>query len=217
MRGIAQRSGANHDGSRARIDLTSWRTSDCRRVRRPLLPQAVIARMRVRYLYPTLVAAPPGQLAATWLTIPSPRRVFTRYPLVIWMTQRTLVLARPRGATFYLEQRLLELQRADPSTALGALLEAVAASHSAVVQALNDTFFPTSQRLCAPAWHRKERRLQSFIQLLQHEVDLLQKLHLARVAEQVDALLRICLSTAQKVAESQNCPICRAPDLLRPG
>jgi hypothetical protein len=196
------------------IDVVGRTQTKLDRVRRQLgLPPQLVPLSLSEYLQPAAVRVAPAWFLITYFTSASTRDVFTRHPVMLWLADYSIVTISPWAR----QRSVLQASRALRTTRDGLLcsiLESAVASHEEVGRQLNDAFFGRHGSEGPFAWHRKERRVARFVQLLDHQTRLLQAVGMQHRAirqlhEQLNGLLEIARLAERKLRESGICRVCR--------
>ena len=201
------------------VDVIGRNRTQLGRVQRRLaLPPRLVPLSLSEHLYPTVFRVRPAWFLVTYFTSPVPREVFARHPLFIWLAAYSIVTISPwaRGRSLLRATAGLKTTR---DGLVCRVLEAAAASHEEVGRQLNDAFFGHDRGEHPYAWHRKERRLARFIELLDHQCRLLQAVgvqnrRIRQVHEQLQGLLQIARYADCRLRESGYCRVCRRNEFV---
>jgi hypothetical protein len=196
------------------VDVIGRTRNQLERVQRRLaLPPRLVPLSLSDYLHPTAVAVHPAWFLVTYLTSPSPGEVFVRHPIVLWLAEYAIVTISPwaRRRSVLAGTTGLDTTR---DGLVCRVLEAAVASHEEVGRHLNDAFFAHDRGDTSAAWHRKERRILRFIDLLDRQLELLQTVgmhgrKIRQVHEQLAGLTEIARYAERKLRESGYCGVCK--------
>jgi hypothetical protein len=196
-------------------DVIGRNRTQLERVRTRLaLPARLVALSLSEHLHPTAIRVGPTWFVVTYFTSPSRREVFARQPVFLWLADYSIVTISPWAR----RQSVLRALQALNTTRDGlvcSVLEAAVASHEEVGRQLNDAFFLGHDGGESPdAWHRKERRVAGYGQLLAQQLQLLHAVgirsrQMRQVHEQLKGLLEIARSADRKLRTSGYCRICK--------
>jgi hypothetical protein len=196
------------------VDVIGRNPAQLERVRKRLaLPPRLVSLSLVEHLQPAVIRVQPAWFLVTHFTTPSRRRVFARHPLYLWLADYAIVTISPwaqrrsvLGATGERDQTRDDF--------LCRIVEAAVTSHAEVGRQLHEAFFVGNRGENPHAWHQKERRVDLFGRLLDHQLEFLGAVgtHTAKMRqlhEQLAGLLQIAGFAHRKLRESRHCPVCR--------
>jgi hypothetical protein len=201
------------------VDVIGRNRTQLEHVRKRLaLPLRLVPLSLSEHLHPAAIRVEPTWFLVTYFTSPSHREVFTRHPLFVWLADYSIVTISPWAR----RRSVLGATRGFNTTCKGLVcrvLEAAVASHEEVGRQLNDAFFGHDRGESPYAWHRKERRVVRFVQLLDHQLQLLhavaiQNRKMRQVHEQLKGLLEIARYADRKLRESGYCRVCGRDEVL---
>ena len=193
------------------VDVIGRNRAQLERVQTQLaLPARLVPLSLAEHLRPAAVRVRPAWFLVTHFTAPSPRGVFTRRPLYVWLGEHAIVTITPWARQTVLETTgELEETRDD---LLCRVVEAAVSSHEEVSRHLNEAFFAKDRGESPRAWHQKERRITVFGQLLDHQLDLLRAVggsaKMRQLRRQLAALAQIAHYADRKLRQSGCCPLC---------
>jgi hypothetical protein len=201
------------------VDVIGRNTTQLERVRTRLaLPPRLVSLSLSEHLHPTAIRVRPAWFLVTYFTNPSQRDVFTRLPVVLWLAKYSIVTISPwaRQRSVFGAMQGLNTTR---DGIVCRVLEAAVASHEEVGRQLNDAFFGPDGADNTYVWHRKERRVMRFVQLLDHQLQLLRTVgihsrEMRQVHQQLKGLLEIFRYADLKLRESGYCRVCRRQDFV---
>lgn len=196
------------------IDVIGRTPTKLERVRKRLaLPPRLVSLSLAEHLQPAVIRVRSAWFLVTYFTTPSRRRVFVRHPLYVWLADYAIVTISPwtqqrvvLGATGELDETRDDF--------LCRIVEATVSSHEEVGRQLNQAFFAGDRNDNPHAWHRKERQVARFEQLLDHQLEFLgaigtTRTRMRQVREQLAGLLQIARFANRKLRESGYCQVCR--------
>lgn len=195
------------------VDIVGRNRIQLERVRQRLaLPPRLVALSLSEHLRPAIVPVHPARFLVTYFTSPSPRYVFKRSPVFLWLGDDSIVTinAWAHGQGLLGASQGLRTTRDDM---VSRVLEAAVASHGEVGWRLNDAFSGPDRDRNHFEWHRKERRLVRFGDLLDRQLQLVHAVRINNrtmrlVHQQLRGLREIARYADRKLRESGYCRVC---------
>jgi hypothetical protein len=201
------------------VDVIGRNPAQLERVRKRLsLPPRLVSLSLVEHLQPVVIRVRPAWFLATYFTIPSQRSVFARHPLFLWLADYAIVTVSPWAQQYSVVGATGELDQTRDEF-LCRIVEAAVSSHEEVGRQLHEAFFVGNRAENPHAWHRKERRVALFEQLLDHQLEFLRAVGTAhprirQVHEQLAGLVQIARFANRKLRESAHCRVCRHDEVI---
>lgn len=182
------------------------------------LPPRLVLLSLSEHLHPAVIRVRPAWFLVTYFTNPSHREVFARHPVFLWFAEYSIVTISPWAR----RRSVLGAHPGLTTTRDGfvhRVLEAAVASHEEVGRQLNDAFFGHDRGESPYAWHRKERRVIRFGQLLDQQLQLLhavgiQSRKMRQLQQQLMGLLEIARYVDRRLRESGRCRVCTRDEVL---
>lgn len=177
------------------------------------LPSRLISLSLSEHLRPTVIRVSAARFVATYFTSASPRHVFERHPVFLWLADDSIVTISPWAH----RQGLLGATQGLNTTRDGVVsrvIEAAVASHGEVGWQLNNAFFGDDRGDNHIEWHRKEGRLVAFGELVDQQLQLVRALGInnrpiRQAYQQLRGLREIARYAARKLRDSGYCRVCR--------
>ncbi|HSP96709.1 MAG TPA: hypothetical protein VL049_05630 [Candidatus Dormibacteraeota bacterium] len=196
------------------IDVVGRNRVQLERVQRRLaLPAPLVSLSLAEHLQPSIIKVPSAVFLGTYFTTPSPRNVFERQPLHLWLAERALVTVSPWGRWRDVAGVMGEMG-ATRDAFIGRLLEAVATSHSDVGRQISEELAGTKRTDDPHRWHRRLCRMGYFVRLLDRQIDFLRRVGVggarARQAlSQLEGVAQLLHGAERQLKVSRRCPVCR--------
>ena len=200
------------------IDVVGRNRTKLERVRERLaLPQRLVPLTLSEHLYPSAIRVRPAWFLVTYFTSPSPRRVFQRHPVFLWIADYSIVTISPWAH----RQGLLGDTHRIHTTRDGLVcrvVEAAVASHGEVGRKLNDALVGHRGDNHFE-WHSKQRRLVRFTELLDQQLEFLLKVGISnrkmrQAHDDLERLIELVRHADRKLRRSGYCRLCRRNEVL---